>query len=98
MATFLPEKGTSAPAESHTDLENCQSEVEDLKAALTSRPIIDQAKGILIAERGCSPEEAFAMLSSASQRDNRKVRDIAKALVDGAQQTPQPPPDGRRRP
>jgi response regulator NasT len=98
MATFLPEKGTSAPAESHTDLEDCQSEVEDLKAALTSRPVIDQAKGILMAERGCSPEEAFTMLSNASQRDNRKVRDIARALVDSASQGAQQEPAGRRRP
>jgi AmiR/NasT family two-component response regulator len=88
MATFLPEKGTSAPAESHTDLEDCQSEVADLKAALTTRPVIDQAKGILMAERGCTPEEAFALLSGASQRDNRKVRDIARAMVDNAQQEP----------
>ena len=88
MATFLPEKGTTAPADSSEDLEDCQSEVADLKAALTSRPVIDQAKGILMAERGCSPDEAFAMLSTASQRDNRKVRDIARALVDHAQQQP----------
>ncbi|HEX4698717.1 MAG TPA: ANTAR domain-containing protein [Actinomycetes bacterium] len=88
MTTFLPQKGTSAPAESHTDLEECQSEVEDLKAALTTRPVIDQAKGILMAERGCSPEEAFTLLSTASQRDNRKVRDIARAIVDNAQQEP----------
>jgi response regulator NasT len=88
MATFLPEKGTSAPAESHTDLEDCQSEVEDLKAALTTRPVIDQAKGILMAERGCTPDEAFDLLSNASQRDNRKVRDIARAIVHHAQQEP----------
>jgi AmiR/NasT family two-component response regulator len=91
MATFLPEEGTSAPAESHTDLEDCQSEVEHLKAALTTRPVIDQAKGILMAERGCTAEEAFELLSGASQRDNRKVRDIARAIVDHAQQEPANP-------
>jgi AmiR/NasT family two-component response regulator len=90
MATFLPEKDTSAPAESHTELEDCQSEVEDLKAALTTRPVIDQAKGILMAERGCTAEEAFALLSGASQRDNRKVRDIARAIVEHAQHEPGP--------
>jgi AmiR/NasT family two-component response regulator len=96
MATFLPEKSAAAPAESHTDLEDCQSEVEDLKAALTTRPVIDQAKGILMAERGCTPEEAFAMLSNASQRDNRKVRDIARALVDSAQKEAQKEGDRHR--
>jgi AmiR/NasT family two-component response regulator len=69
----------------HDSLDECQEEVEDLRVALTTRPVIDQAKGILVAERGCTPDEAFAMLSAASQRENRKVRDIAQAMVDGAQ-------------
>ena len=69
----------------HTDLAECQTELDDMREALESRPVIDQAKGMLIAERGCSPEEAFRMLSHASQRQNRKIRDIARAMVDGAQ-------------
>jgi AmiR/NasT family two-component response regulator len=69
----------------HSSLDDCQDEVDDLRTAMETRPVIDQAKGVLIAERGCSPEEAFGMLSAASQRDNRKVRDIARAIVDGAQ-------------
>jgi hypothetical protein len=40
--------------------------------------VIEQAKGMLIAEHGCSPDEAFHMISHASQRENRKVRDIAE--------------------
>lgn len=75
----------------HSDLDECQAEVEDLKAALQSRPVIDQAKGVLVAETGCTPDEAFGLLSTASQRANRKVRDIAEAIVDGAQRaTPSP--------
>jgi AmiR/NasT family two-component response regulator len=33
-------------------------------------PVIEQAKGILIAQTGCTPEEAFDMLRRASQRSN----------------------------
>jgi response regulator NasT len=80
MAALLPEGSGS-----QDDLEGCQDEVGDLHAALVTRPLIDQAKGLLIAKHGCSPEEAFQMLAEASQRCNRKVRDIAKAMVDGAQ-------------
>ena len=65
----------------HTDVEECQEEVEDLRAALETRPVIDHAKGILIGRRHCTPEEAFAMLAEASQRSNRKVRDVAQAIV-----------------
>ena len=80
MTAFTPDDDTTV----HTDLGDCNDEVEDLRATLRSRPVIDQAKGILIAERGCTPDEAFDMLSAASQRENRKVRDIAEAMVDRA--------------
>ena len=80
MAALIPES-----AEPHKSLDECQDEVQHLRAALETRPVIDQAKGLLIAEHGCSPDEAFQLISQASQRENRKVRDIAKAMVDRAQ-------------
>jgi two-component system, response regulator / RNA-binding antiterminator len=43
--------------------------------------VIDQAKGMLMAAHGCSPDEAFAMCA-ASQRENRKVRAIAVAMIE----------------
>jgi len=79
MDALLPD-GSSSP----NDLEDCRDEIRDLRAALVTRPVIDQAKGLLIAKHGCSPERAFQMLAEASQRENRKVRDIAKAMVEGA--------------
>jgi AmiR/NasT family two-component response regulator len=54
-----------------------------MQEAMTSRAMIDMAKGILMAQRRCSPDAAFAILSQASQRSNRKLRDIATALVAG---------------
>jgi GAF domain-containing protein len=56
-----------------------------MQEAMRSRSVIDMAKGILIAQRKCTPDEAFRILSQASQRSNRKLRDIAEALVSGAQ-------------
>jgi GAF domain-containing protein len=53
-----------------------------MRAALESRKTIDMALGILIATHHCSPDEAFAMLSKTSQQHNRKLRDLAQALVD----------------
>jgi anti-anti-sigma factor len=58
---------------------------DQLKEALESRAVIDQAKGVLIAREGISPEEAFSMLLKASQSGNIKVRDIAVRLVEDAQ-------------
>jgi transcriptional regulator with GAF, ATPase, and Fis domain len=62
---------------------NCQQLVANLHAALEFRAVIEQAKGILVAEYGCHPEVAFKELSRLSQNTNRKVRDIAADLVAG---------------
>ncbi len=56
-----------------------------LQAAMDSRAVIEQAKGIVMAERRCSPDEAFAVLAAVSQNTNRKVRDVAVALVASTQ-------------
>ena len=52
-----------------------------MQQALESRKTIDMALGILIATHHCSPERAFAILSQASQRHNRKLRELAEDLV-----------------
>ena len=52
---------------------------------LGSRPVIEQAKGILMAQRGCGPDEAFDLLRRASQRFNVPVRVLAARLAHGVQ-------------
>ena len=54
---------------------------QHMQAAMVSRAVIEQAKGILMAERRCTADEAFATLSKLSQDSNRKLRDVASALV-----------------
>ena len=58
---------------------------DQMRQAMETRAVIEQAKGMLIAAHGCTPDQAFQMLSESSQRTNRKLRDLAKAMVDGAQ-------------
>ncbi|MEU7613720.1 GAF and ANTAR domain-containing protein [Micromonospora sp. NPDC049204] len=55
-----------------------------MREAMANRAVIEQAKGIIMGERRCGPAEAFAILSKVSQDSNRKVRDVAQALVDRA--------------
>lgn len=57
------------------------------EAALASRAVIDQAKGILIAAHGCSPDEAFTRLRERSQHENRKLRSVAEEIVAQAQRS-----------
>jgi GAF domain-containing protein len=55
-----------------------------LQQALASRAEIEQAKGILMKERRCTADEAFQALVELSQRSNRKLRDVAHAVVEQA--------------
>jgi GAF domain-containing protein len=57
---------------------------EDLKTALRSRDLIGQAKGILIANRGVDEDEAFRLLAAASQRQNVKLVEVARSIVESA--------------
>ena len=68
--------------------------VDDLPKALATRPVIDQTKGVLMAKHGCTPDQAFEMLTDASQRVNVRVREIAARIVstmqDGADEPSRP--------
>ncbi|PWR05589.1 histidine kinase [Micromonospora acroterricola] len=56
---------------------------QHMQAAMQSRAVIEQAKGIIMAERRCTADQAFAILTRLSQNTNTKVRDVAAALVAG---------------
>ena len=60
------------------------SEARNLHEALKTRAVIEQAKGILMGLRHCSAEQAFSLLTQASQRQNRKLHDIAAEVVEHA--------------
>ena len=55
---------------------------EQLRAAMESRAVIEQAKGIIMQVLRCGPDEAFEILRQQSQHENHKLREIAWELVD----------------
>jgi len=63
------------------DLVAAHEEIAHLRVALMTRGVIDQAKGILMAQTGCTADDAFDMLRAASMRDNRKLYDVAVRIV-----------------
>jgi GAF domain-containing protein len=63
--------------------ESTRDQAEHLDIAMQTRAVIEQAKGILMGQRRCDAKEAFNLLAAASQRANRKLRDMAQAIVDG---------------
>ena len=64
---------------------------EQLTQALTTRVVIEQAKGLLMAS-GMTSDAAFAALRQASQRRNRKLVEIAAELVAEAERRAGSPP------
>jgi GAF domain-containing protein len=60
---------------------NAKTASEQLEAALAHRAEIEQAKGIIIAATGASPDAAFEVLVRQSQHENRKLREVAIDLV-----------------
>jgi hypothetical protein len=54
---------------------------DNLRIALESRAVIEQAKGILIERHKLTPDRAFEALVPVSMSRNVKVRDIAEHLV-----------------
>lgn len=61
-----------------------QSELDAAKQALEDRKTIDRAKGILMRQRGMSEDEAYTLLRKTAMGQNRKVIDVAHALVTAA--------------
>lgn len=61
-----------------------------LQARLDSMPVIEQAKGILMAQQRCGPDEAFDLLRRASQRANIRVSVLAAQIVEHVASGAQP--------
>ncbi|MEU7261052.1 ANTAR domain-containing protein [Streptomyces rimosus] len=75
------------PAEdTATEVRRLRAENTQLREAMASRPQIDQARGILMAD------EAWDMLRYTSQHTNIKLREVAAAVVAGAAGPPPPQP------
>ncbi len=66
---------------------------DQLRESLSSRAVIDQAVGVIMAQERCGQDKAFSMLRMASQNRNVKLRLVAQETVLGVTgEAPQPPP------
>src|SRR5215217_4804098 len=57
--------------------------VQQLETALERRAVIERAKGILMERHGVDDKAAFGLLRDHARSGNRRVVDVAKAVVDG---------------
>lgn len=58
-----------------------QDELEAARSELEGRKIIDKAKGILMSTRGLTEEQAYGLLRSTAMNQNRRIVEIAQALI-----------------
>jgi GAF domain-containing protein len=58
-----------------------QTELDGLQEAMKTRAYIEQAKGVVMAARGLSADDAFAVLNQQSQNTNVKVVTVAQRLI-----------------
>ena len=56
---------------------------EQLSGALTSRVVIEQAKGVIAERAGVDLAEAFSRLRAYARSSNLRLTDVAQAVIDG---------------
>ncbi len=89
---------------SDTDVQDWQSSIDivlhrfteyhDLQGAFGRRALIERAKGILMERHSIDEQAAFEMLRERARTDNRKLVDLAAAVVDGHRLLPKSPAAG----
>ncbi len=70
-------------------------ELEEARSELENRKLIDRAKGILMATRGLSEADAYALLRKTAMNQNRKISEIAESLITAAGLLAPPEDKGR---
>ncbi|MFD3839491.1 ANTAR domain-containing protein [Streptomyces sp. NPDC058642] len=58
-----------------------QAEVEQLKEAVASHAVVDQAIGMMVALGRVTPDEGWVVLKEVSQRTNIKLRNVADLIL-----------------
>ena len=90
VASWLALAVSNAEAAARTE-----EDLAHMRKAMMSRAVIEQAKGILMERHKVTDDQAFTILTHASQQTNVKLRDVAAdlvrtgALLGGANQPPQ---------
>lgn len=86
-ASQLAHAGASGLSRART-VKALEARVGELQQALDSRVLIEQAKGILAERLGISVEEAFEQMRSAARSSQRRIHDVAAAIIESPASPP----------
>ncbi len=73
-----------AAIERFVQFRSLSDELAKTRAELSQRKVIDQAKGILMRQRGMSEDEAYKAMRSLAMSNNKRVVEIAEGLIEAA--------------
>ncbi|MEW5719398.1 MAG: response regulator [Chloroflexota bacterium] len=63
------------------EFQSLHQEVDDLRDALETRKLVERAKGILMRRLNLTEEEAFRRMQRRSQNENKRLGEIAQAII-----------------
>jgi hypothetical protein len=69
------------PADQSGRISELQREVEQLKEAVVSHAVVDQAIGMIVALGRVAPAQGWAVLKDVSQHTNIKLRNVADLIL-----------------
>lgn len=61
-----------------------KQELDQLRTSLADRKVIDRAKGIIMAQRQCSEDEAYTLMRNNAMTQNLRMAVLAKHIIDTA--------------
>jgi AmiR/NasT family two-component response regulator len=67
----------------YREARHLHEKVDQLESALERRGVIERAKGILMERHGVGERQAFEMMRDHSRATNRRVVEVAQAVLDG---------------
>ncbi|QQM45904.1 ANTAR domain-containing protein [Streptomyces liliifuscus] len=85
----LPDQ--AAPGEDAPRIAELQEEIGQLKEAVTSHAVVDQAIGMMVALGRVTPDDGWAVLREVSQHTNIKLRNVAEMILVWGQKGDLPP-------
>ena len=65
----------------YREFNTMKGEVDSLKEAIETRKLVERAKGILMKRCNLSEEDAFKVLQTHSQKENKKMKEIAESII-----------------
>ncbi|MGC0333955.1 hypothetical protein RKD23_006945 [Streptomyces sp. SAI-170] len=73
--------GPGEPADETERIIELQEEVQQLKEAVTSHAVVDQAIGMMVALGRVAPDQGWTVLREVSQHTNIKLRHVAELIL-----------------